>query len=333
MSRDPPTVEAVFLSGADVADLAEHGEIVDAVREGYRQHGFDGVAKPRTVLRNVAPSGRMNGYLSILPETGAMGGYVYSAGFESGTGWFMTPLFDAVSGEPLALLDGVTMNPYKTGAVGAVGVDALARKDASVLGVIGSGRQARGQVRSTLTVRDFDEVHVYSPTPEHRESFAAEMDELTDAQVRAVPTSTAAVADADVVITATKASEPVLEGDDLPDGAHVTAVGQYTPSKRELDATTIARSKYVPDLRDRAFQDAGSYFQAVEAGDIPENHVYAGLGDVVSGRVPGRESPDEVTVFDSGGTAIETVATAYLLYEKATERGRGTPIEFTTSSG
>jgi alanine dehydrogenase len=331
MSRDPPTVEAVFLSGDDVSDLADPAEIVDAVEEGYRQRGSGGAAQPRTTLRNVDPSGRMNGYLAILPEMGAMGGYVYSAGFESRTGWFVTPLFDAVSGEPLALLDGVTMNPYKTGAVGAVGIDALARENASVLGVVGSGRQARGQVRAALTVRDFEEVNVYSPTPDNRESFAAEMDEHSDAEVRAVPTSTAAVADADVVVTATKASDPVFDGDDLPDGAHVTAVGQYTPGKRELDATTIARSKYVPDLRDRAFQDAGSFLQAVESGAVPENHVYAELGDVVAGRVPGRERPDEVTVFDSGGTAIETVATAYLLYQKATERGRGTALTFTTS--
>lgn len=333
MSDSAPTAEAVFLSSEDIEDLADSGELVAAVREGYRQRGQDGAAKPRTTLRNVDPSGRMNSYTAILPETGAMGGYMYSAGFRSKSGWFVTPIFDADSGEPLALLDGVSMNPYKTGAVGAVGTDSLAREDASVLSVIGSGRQARGQVRATLGVRDFDEVRVYSPTRAHRESFADEVSELTEAAVAPVSTSTDAVSDSDVVITATTASEPVFDGAELPEGAHVTAIGQYAPSERELDATTVSRAKYVPDLRDRAFQDAGSFLQAVEAGAVQENHIYAELGDVVAGRVPGRESNDEITVFDSGGTAIETVAAAHLLYEKARERGRGTPITFTTSSG
>jgi alanine dehydrogenase len=168
-----------------------------------------------------------------------MGGYVYAAGFGSGTVWFVAPLFDADTGEPLAVLDGAAMNPGKTAAAGAVGTDALARPDASTVGLIGSGRQARAALRATATVRDLDRVRVQSPTPAHRRELAA--DPPVDVPHEAVDAPAAAVRDADIVITVTTASEPVFDGDDLRPGTHVTAMGQYHPDRRELDATTVAR--------------------------------------------------------------------------------------------
>ncbi|MFB6121413.1 MAG: ornithine cyclodeaminase family protein [Halobacteriaceae archaeon] len=324
--------EALFLRSDDVADLASPTDYVAAVRDGYRQRGEGAPAEPRTTLPGEDPAGILTGYTAILPETGAMGGYTYSAGFGADDAWFVTPLFDADSGEPLALLDGAAMNPLKTGAVGAVGVDALARPDATSLAVIGSGAQARGQVRATATVRDFEDVWVYSPTNEHREAFAAEMNDELDAPVAAVASSAAAVEGADVVVTATTASEPVFDGDVLADGAHVTAMGQYHPERRELDHQTVERATYVPDLRERVGQDAGSFLSAREAGVVDEDHVHAELGEVLVGDAPGRASADDVTVFDSGGTGIETVAAAAMLYERATEEGRGTELDFAPAS-
>ncbi|WP_227376137.1 ornithine cyclodeaminase family protein [Haladaptatus halobius] len=324
--------DALFLTSDDVAGLATPGEYVDAVRDGYRQRGMGAPAKPRTTLVNDDPTGMLTGYSAILPETGAMGGYTYSAGFGAGDAWFVTPLFDAESGEPLALIDGASMNPFKTGAVGAVGVDALAREDATTLALIGSGAQARGQLKAAATVRDIETVWVYSPTKENRESFAAEMNEKLDASVAAVASSAAAVESAAIVVTATTASEPVFDGDLLEDGAHVTAMGQYHPKKRELDATTIERATYVPDLRERTTRDAGSFRFAVESGAITEDHVHAELGEVVAGEKPGRETADEITVFDSGGTAIETVASAYMLYEKADAKGLGSTVSLSPAS-
>ncbi|WP_396612346.1 ornithine cyclodeaminase family protein [Haloferax sp. S1W] len=324
--------ETLLLTSADVNDLATPAEYVDAVREGYRQRGEGAPAEPRTKLLNREPPGMFTTYAAVLPETGAMGGYMYSAGFGAEDAWFMTPLFDADSGEPLALLDGASMNPFKTGAAGGVGVDALAREDASSVAIIGSGAQARGQLRAVATVRDLDSVWVYSPTKESREAFAGEMDRRLDASVAAVASSAAAVEGADIVITATTASEPVFDGDLLDPGTHVTAMGQYHPNKRELDATTIERAKYVPDLRERATMDAGSFLAAMDAGVVDEAHIHAELGEVVSGRAAGRETDEEITVFDSGGTGIETVAAAYLLYEKAVDEGLGTAIEFSPAS-
>jgi len=274
----------------------------------------------------------LTGYLAILPEMGAMGGYTYAAGFGDRDAHFALPLFDADSGAPLALLDGASMNPHKTGAVGAVGVDALAPVDASDLALIGSGTQARGQLRATATVRDFDRVEVYSPTQSHRQDFAAEMNEELDATVAAVASSAAAVEGADVVVTATNADEPVFDGEMLEPGTHVTAMGQYHPAKCELDATTIERATYVPGLRARVTQDAGSFIAAVEAGVVDQDHVHAELGEVLVGDADGRASPEDITVFDSGGTAIETVAAAKLLYDRAVEKGVGEEIGFAPAS-
>lgn len=185
--------EALFLSSDDVRELATPAEFVDAVRDAYRQRGTGAPAEPRTMLRAEEPAGKLTTYVAVLPETGAMGGYTYSAGFGAGDAWFITPVFDAATGEPLAVIDGSWLNPYKTGATGAVAVDALAREDATDLAVIGSGRQARGQLTATVTVRDFDRVRVFSPTRSHREAFAAEFDDRLDARVDAVSSSAAAI--------------------------------------------------------------------------------------------------------------------------------------------
>jgi alanine dehydrogenase len=323
---------ALFLRSDDVNGLATPAEYVDAVREGYRERGLGAPATPRTALFRDDPVGMLTSYLAVLPETGAMGGYVYAAGFAKRDAHFSLPLFDADSGEPLAVFDGASMNPFKTGAAGAVGIDELARPDATDLALFGSGPQARGQLRAAATVRDLERVAVYSPTENHRESFADEMDGELAAAVAAVSSPEAAIEGADVVVTATSASEPVFDGDLLEDGTHVTAMGQYNPKKRELDATTIALSTYVPDLRERVTRDAGSFIQAMEEEVIGEEHVHAELGEVVAGEAAGRTSEDEITVFDSGGTAIETVAAAHMLYERARERGLGEEIQFSPAS-
>lgn len=329
---DGSTTDVLFLRSGEVAGLATPGEYVDAVRKGYRQRGGGAPAKPRQTLTNDDPGGMLTGYKAILPETGAMGGYMYAAGFGDADAHFVLPLFDVESGRPLAVLDGASLNPFKTGAAGAVGVDALARENATTLALLGSGPQARGQLRAVATVRDLDTVNVFSPTKAHRESFAAEMNDEVGPTVAAVASSDAAIEDADVVITATNAAEPVFDGDLLAPGAHVTAMGQYHPEKREIDATTVARATYVPDLRERVPRDAGAFLLAVEEGAITEDHVHAELGDVVGGEAPGRERDDEITLFDSGGTAIETVAAAHLLYERAREQDLGEIVEFSPAS-
>ena len=324
--------DVLFLTSDEIAGLATPAEYVDAVREGYRDRGNGAPAEPRTKLVNADPPGMLTGYSAILPTLGAMGGYSYAAGFGDVDAHFFLQLFDSESGRPLALLDGASLNPFKTGAAGAVGVDTLARPDASTLALVGSGAQAAGQLRAVDTVRDLETVNVYSPTKESRESFAAEFNDELDASVAAVSSSDAAVEGADIVVTATNASEPVFDGELLAPGTHVTAMGQYDAGKRELDTTTIQRATYVPDLRDRAFQDAGAFLHALEEGAVTEDHVHAELGEVVAGLESGRESAEDITVFDSGGTGIETVAAAKMLYDEAVEEGLGDTISLSPAS-
>lgn len=324
--------DALFLTSEEVSGLATPSEYVEVVHEGYRQRGEGAPARPRAKLTNAEPPGMLTDYSAVLPETGAMGGYMYAAGFGEEDAWFVAPVFDAESGEPLALLDGASMNPFKTGATGAVGIDALAREDAKTLALLGAGSQARGQLRAAATVRDLDSVWVYSPTKDSRESFAAEMNEQLEPSVAAVASSAAAVEEADIVVTATTASDPVFDGDLLAAGTHVTAMGQYHPNKRELDATTIERATYIPDLRERVMEDAGSFIAAVEEGVVSEDDIHAELGEVVAGEAPGRETEEDITVFDSGGTGIETVAAAHMLYEKASDEGLGSEISFAPAS-
>lgn len=325
--------DVLHLTSDDLAPLAGPPDYVDAVREAYREHGEGGAeTHPReSLFRSSDPRGLLTGYKAILPEADAMGGYMYSAGFASGDAWFVLPLFSAETGEPLALLDGAAINPLKTGAVGAVGLDALAREDASRLALFGSGAQARGQLAAVATVRDLEAVRVFSPTRAHREAFAGEMTDEVGVPVETVDGPRDALEGADLVVTATTSREPVFEARDLPDGAHVTIMGQYHPERREVDAATVAQATYVPDLRERATRDAGAFLQALREGAVDDDHVHASLGEVVAGGAPGRTSRDEVTLFDSGGTALETVAAARMLYDRARKEGLGTEVQLTSA--
>lgn len=325
-------IGARYLSSDDIRGLGTESEFVDAVKRAYREHGEGAPTHPRITLTTDDPAGVLNSYMAILPETGVMGGYMYTAGFGDADARFVTPIFDAETGRPLAVVDGSYVNTHKTGAAGAVGIDALAREDANTLGVIGSGAQARGQLRAAVTVRDIEEIRVFSPTRSHRETFATEMGETLGVDVEPVPDSATAVGGADVVVTATNASKPVVDADDIDAGTHINAIGQYDPGKRELDAKTVRRAVYVPDLRARALQDAGSFLQAREAGVVDDDHIHAELGEVVAGTVSGRTDDEQVTIFDSGGTALETLSAAALLYRKAVEDGRGSKIELASAS-
>jgi len=323
---------ALFLTSDDVDGLATMPEYIETVRDGYRDRGHGAPARPRTRLCSEAPAGILTGYTAILPSVGAMGGYTYAAGFGGTDAHFVLGLFDAESGDPLAILDGASLNPFKTGATGGVAIDELAPPRADDLALFGSGPQARAQLTAATAIRDIERVEVYSPTPEHRTAFAGEMNGQLDATVAAVATPSAAVEGADIVVTATDASEPVFDGSMLEPGTHVTTMGQYHPDKREVDDTTVERATYVPDLGERVMNDAGAFIHAVESGVVGEDDIHAELGAIVAGTERGRTSEDEITLFDSGGTAIETVAAGQMLYERARERGLGQEIEFAPAS-
>jgi len=319
-----------YLPSEALADLAGMPEYVDAVRAGYRERGESGApTEARTKLFHPEQDGMLMYYGALLPETGVMGTFSYVGEFADGDAWFLTFLADADTGDPLCLVDSPSVNPYKTGATGGVGVDALANADAATVGVIGSGLQAKGQLLATAIVRDLTDVRVYSPTPANRQAFAVELDARLDADVRAAGSAAEAVDAADVVITATRAIEPVVTWDDLSPGTHVTAMGQSHPERRELDSETVARSVYVPDHRGRAELASGELLLARQDGGVGDADVGAELGEVVAGTAAGRTSASDVTVFDSGGTGIETVAATYMIYRRAVAADHGVALSMT----
>jgi ornithine cyclodeaminase/alanine dehydrogenase-like protein (mu-crystallin family) len=231
-------------------------------------------------------------------------------------------LFDGETGEVRALMNASAITAIRTAAVSAVATRLLAREDARELGVLGSGVQARSHLEALRLVRDFDRVRIYSPTAGHAQALADE----TGAEVAG--SAEEAVRGADVVVTATSSVEPVLERSWLKDGAHVNVVGGRPPEMRELDTATIADSAFYVDRRESAENEAFDYRDALESGAIGPGHIRGEIGEVLIGAAPGRQSPEELTVFRSLGLAVEDLAAAEYVVRRAREAGVGTEVAF-----
>jgi ornithine cyclodeaminase/alanine dehydrogenase-like protein (mu-crystallin family) len=226
-------------------------------------------------------------------------------------------LFDGETGAPTAILDASAITEIRTAAVSALATRLLAREDARTLAILGSGVQAAAHLRALKLVRDFDHIRVYSPTRAHAERLGVEV----------APSAQEAVRDADVVVTATNAREPVLERAWLAEGAHLNAVGASAPASRELDTATVAVAALFCDSRESLEHEAGEYRLALGEGLIDAEHVRAELGEVAAGSRPGRTSPNEITLFRSLGLGIEDMAAAEHAVDNARRLGLGTEVE------
>ena len=235
-------------------------------------------------------------------------------------------LFDGETGELRALIDASAVTSIRTAAVTGVATRALAREDARVLAIIGSGVQARPHLEAMAKVRPFEEARVWSRTPEHAQAFATEAE--APFSLEAVESAEAAVRGADVVVTVTSARDPVVERDWLAPGAHVNAVGSSIPTARELDSETIAAAEVFVDRRESTLNESGEYLGAIEEEGIGPDHIRAELGEVLVGSYEGRRSDDELTVFISLGLAVEDLAAAEYLYERARSEGAGSVVPF-----
>lgn len=320
----------LHLSGRDLKDLAEPAEFVDAVHDGY---AFRGDGDPATSPARVGTDDTViTSYTASFPEWNVMGGYMYSVGDDV---WYTTPLFAADTGELKAILDGAVWNPKKTGAVAAVGTEYLAVEDASSVGVVGSAQIAWSSLEAITVVRDIESVEVFSPTASNRDEFAEKAGSELGIDAEPVESSAEAVSDADIVIVATDAPSPVIDGEHISPGTHINAMGAAHP-RQEIDIETFRKvNKYVPDIKSRVYghsvqerrRSARGFLEALDANAVNENTLYGELGQLAAGRLPGRTDDDEITLVDSVGTAIETVAAAHMLYERAVDRDLGTPIE------
>lgn len=236
-------------------------------------------------------------------------------------------LFDTETGELLSVMQAARLGSIRTGAASAVATKHLAREDAKTLGMYGSGGQAETQLEAIAAVRKLERIIVHSRREESRKAFAGKMSERLGMEVETTdfPEEPAAQ---DIVVTITSAREPVLKGEWLKAGAHVNAAGVNMLSKAEIDREVVQRahSVYI-DSREEMGLEAGNLQPALDTGVLLPEAVRE-IGAVISGHVPGRRSPDDITLFASQGIALEDLAAARLAYDRAKERGVGREMEF-----
>mgnify|MGYP000144319111 CR=1 FL=1 len=236
-------------------------------------------------------------------------------------------LLDPKTGAPLSIMDGTLITAYRTGAAGGIAAKYLARKESEVVAIIGAGVQGRMQLMAlTEVMENIKEVRVYDIRKEASVEYAKEMSEKLGLNVRASESAKDAVADADIIVTATPSREPIVMNEWLKQGVHINAIGADAPGKEELDPMILKRAKIVVDDYEQA-SHSGEINVPLSKGVISMKDIYAELGEIVSGKKPGRTNDLEITVFDSTGLAIQDVATAWMVYNKAKERELGTWIE------
>jgi ornithine cyclodeaminase/alanine dehydrogenase-like protein (mu-crystallin family) len=273
-----------------------------------------------------------HGWLRVMPAAvrpwGVMGFKTFNLAKAVGLR-YLNVLFDSASGELLALLDGDLLTTVRTGATSAVAARYLAPSEVEVAGVIGSGAEARMQLRALHAVRPVRRVFAYSPTPEHRTRFALEMEEELGIPVRAVASPDEAVRGAGLVITATTSWKglPVLCGEWLSPGAHLSAIGSTVPQLREIDSETFRRSGLVVvDSREQALRESGDVIAAVGEGAVQEKNLIE-LWEVFGRGEPVSRNPDQITLFKSVGTAIQDLAVSYLAFRLSLERDVGLEVD------
>lgn len=276
--------------------------LIPAMRNALVELSAGKVQQP---LRMVMPVSDHNGFLGVMPAYGeALGAKLvtfYPDNQNIHTHHAMILLFRPETGEPLVTMDGRLITEMRTAAVSAVATDALARKEAAVLALLGSGVQARSHLAALRLVRKFSEVRVWSPR--NATAFAREFNVLASKSVEE------AVRGAHVIVVATSATTPVLKGEWLLPGAHINAVGATRPNWRELDDNLLRKARIFVESREAAMKESGDVIAAGE--------VFAEIGEVVAGLKHGRISDQEITLFKSVGVAIEDIVSANLVYRKA----------------
>ncbi len=315
---------ALFLTEAEVAELLPMAAALEAVEAAIKAQGLGlAINEPRRRIRT--PGGMLHVMSGAVLPAGLLGFKAYTT-FRAGAK-FLVMLYSADDGRLLAVMQADKLGQLRTGAASGVATKYLARPDASVLGVIGAGWQAESQVEAVCQVRPINLVRVYSRTPERRAEFAARMAERLGIRVEAVESALDAVKDADVVVTITTSRDPVLLGEWLRPGMHINAAGSNSLLRRELDDEAIKRADLIfVDSKDQARIESGDLLGPIERGLISWEAVYE-LGQVVAGLHPGRQSADQITLFESHGLAIWDVAAAGVVYERARERGVGREID------
>ena len=237
-------------------------------------------------------------------------------------------LFETGRGRLLAIIDATSITSVRTAAVSGLATRLLAKPDASDLALVGSGVEARTHLEAILAVRELKRIRVASKTLERAKKFADRESKRHGISITPCQSVEEAVTGADIVCTVTSSREPVVRGAWLSPGVHVNAVGSSVPTARELDSEAVAKARLFVDHRPSALEEAGDFLLARADGAVGDDHIAGELGPLVTGQVPGRQSPSDITLFKSVGLAIEDVAAAHHIYSKARGSGIGKFVEF-----
>ncbi len=322
---------ALLLTEADVRALLTMPVALEAVEAAFRRLA-DGTA-------NVHSRQRLHlegfSYLHYMAAADGAGGYeglkIYTSSRDGLR--FMIPLFGAKTGELLAILEGDYLGQMRTGAATGLATKLLARGDASVIGIIGTGLQAKTQLEAIVAVRKIERIRVFGRDSERREKFAGEMTAKLHLPVEAAATAEEVVRAADILVTVTTAVTPVVESRWVRPGVHINAVGANFPQKRELDSETVIRAGAIfVDSCEQAKREAGDLIQSFQGTPGGWENVKE-LAQLVAGRVVGRTSRDQITLFKSSGIAIEDIVTAGRVYELALENKLGKRVAFWEADG
>jgi ornithine cyclodeaminase/alanine dehydrogenase len=235
-------------------------------------------------------------------------------------------LNDVETGLPTAIMEGSYITAMRKGAVSGVATKYLARENSEALGIIGAGVQARKQLEAISEVRNIKTLSIYDTDTNRAQAFVAEASEHTGLKASLASKPDELVRSSDIIATATTSSNPVFSGHDIKPGTHVNAIGAYTPTAREVDDETVSSSKIVVDSLGAALSEAGDVIIPLNRGIIQREGILE-LGDVITGRKPGRTSAHEKTFFKSVGLGIQDAAVAKLTFEKAKKAGIGASID------
>ncbi|TYP53783.1 ornithine cyclodeaminase family protein [Thermosediminibacter litoriperuensis] len=324
----------LILKKSDVEKALSMEEAINAMEEAFAAYSAGRAKVPlRTAIHVDGAEGDalfMPGYVEgIGVAVKLVSVFPGNARFGKPTISSVVVLEDRETGEPVALMDGAYLTALRTGAASGAASKHLARKDSKVAAVIGAGVQGTTQLWAVSCVRSIEETRIYDRDPKRVGDYIAEMKARLPG-VRFVECGSAdeAVREADIIITATTSQTPVFSAASVKKGAHINAIGAYTPKMQEIPPELLKKaSKIVVDSREAVLSEAGDFIIPINSGDFSPEGIYGELGEITSGRLRGRESDDEITLFKTVGIAVQDVACAARIYEKALEMGLGIEVD------
>ncbi|NWG31109.1 MAG: ornithine cyclodeaminase family protein [Rhodocyclaceae bacterium] len=315
----------IYLTEADVRRLLTMELALEAVEAAHRAHALGrAIDIPRQRTR--VPTASLHILQGALLDENVIGYKAYTASKAGAR--FLVHLFDAADGRPLAVIEADFLGMMRTGAAGGIAAKVLSRPDASVVGMIGAGWQAQGQLEALCKVRLIRQVKLFSRHAERCRLASADFSSRFGVEVVPVASAEAAVQGSDIVVTITTSATPVVQGDWLAPGTHINAAGSNALIRRELDEKVVGRASLIcVDSRETALREAGDLLPALEKGRLHAGQLVE-LGEIVTGIRPGRVDAQAITLFESQGMAIQDLALARRLMTLAQARGIGMPLPY-----